>query len=169
MKTNVQKLATAMLMMLAAATANARPIALPDSAASVSQSGTFSVNADKQLILTGSPINLTTSLPSNGDIASGSARFMSGTLQYNDGSSTVDGRMGRVTFGSQIKNGQVIYILKGLVYGKLTQGGNTVDVNGDFAVTTKPVPEGTELNKAQVESSSLLVSIRSNINNTQAE
>jgi hypothetical protein len=61
----------------------------------------------------------------------------------------------------------VTYILKGLVFGKLTQAGSTVDVNGNFSVSTKPTIEGTPLEQAQVDSSHLLVTIRSNINNTQ--
>jgi hypothetical protein len=56
-----------------------------------------------------------------------------------------------------------------LVYGKLTQAGSTVDVNGDFAVSTKPAMEGTSLDQAQVDSSHLLLTIRSNINNIQAQ
>jgi hypothetical protein len=51
----------------------------------------------------------------------------------------------------------------------LTQGGETVDVNGDFSVTTKPAPEGTVLEQTQVDSSHLLVTMRSNINNPQAQ
>jgi hypothetical protein len=90
---------------------------------------------------------------------------MSGSLKYDDGSTLVDGRMAKVTLSNQIKGGQVIYILKGLVYGKLTQAGVAVDVNGDFAVTTKPMVEGTRLDQAPVDSSHLVVTIRSNINN----
>ncbi|WP_394752825.1 hypothetical protein [Crenothrix sp.] len=169
MKTHTQKLASAIIMLLVAVNVQARPIALPDPATGSSQSGSFSINAEDQITVTGNPVSLTTSLPANGDVASGTARFMSGSLHYNDGSATVDGRMARVTFGSQINNGQVTYLIKGLVYGTLTQAGKTVDVNGDFAVTTKPAPEGTELTQAQVDSSDLLLTIRSNINNTQAQ
>jgi hypothetical protein len=169
MKIHLKQFAAATLIMLAAATADARPIALPDSAANVSQSGTFSVSADNQITLTGNPVSLTTSLPLNGEVPSGSARYMGGSLQYADGTSTVDGKIARVAFGSQIKNGQVTYLLKGLIYGKLTQGGETVDVNGDFSVTTKPAPEGTVLEQTQVDSSHLLVTMRSNINNPQAQ
>ncbi len=167
MKTRLQQLATAMLILLTAATAEARPIVLPDPATSASETGTFSVNANNQITLTGNHIMLTTSLPSNGDIANGSARFMSGDLQYNDGASSVDGKIAKVTFGSQIKDGQVVYMLKGLIYGKLTQAGQTVDVNGNFSVVTKPAPEATQLSQAQLESSDLILTIRSNINNTQ--
>lgn len=87
MKTTIKQLAAAMLILLAAATAEARPIVLPDPATGGSETGTFSVSADNKITLTGNRVTLTTSLPSNGDIASGSARFMSGDLQYNDGTS----------------------------------------------------------------------------------
>ncbi len=167
MKTTIKQLAAAMLILLAAATAEARPIVLPDPANGGSETGTFSVSADNKITLTGNRVTLTTSLPSNGDIASGSARFMSGDLQYNDGASSVDGKIAKVSFGSQIKGGQVVYIIKGLVYGKLMQSGQTVDVNGNFSVVTKPVAEGTPLTQAQLESNDLILTIRSNINNPQ--
>ncbi len=166
MKTNIKQLATALLMVLATATAFAQPIVLPDPAVSQSESGSFSVTANGQIALTGQPVSLTTSLLASGDIAQGSAKFKGGSLQYNDGSSNVDGRMARVTLSSEIKNGQVIYTMTGLVYGTLTQAGAKVDVNGDFSVTTKPAIEGTTLEQAQVDSSHLLVTVRSNINNT---
>lgn len=166
MKTTIKQLATATLMLLAAATAQAQPIVLPDPAVAVAnQAGSFSIK-DNAITLTGNPVNLTTST-AKGDIASGSARFMSGELQYNDGASSVDGQMGKVSFGSEVKNGQVTYILKGLVYGKLTKAGQTVDVNGNFSVITKPAAEGTPLSQAQVESASLIMTPRSNVNNTQ--
>jgi hypothetical protein len=165
MKTHKQ-LAAVILILLAAANVQARPIALPDSA-STGQSGSFTVSADSQITLTGNPVSLTTSLPSKGDIASGSAWYKGGILKYSDGSTAIDGRMGRVTYGSQINNGQVTYRIKGLVYGTLTKGATAIDVNGDFAVSTKPAPEGTTLDQAQVDSSQLLLTIRSNINNTQ--
>lgn len=167
MKTKLQQLAATLLILLVAATAEARPIVLPDPATSASETGTFTVNADNKITLTGSHVTLTTSAAEKGDIASGSARFMSGDIQYNDGASSVDGKMAKVTFGSQVKNGQVVYILKGLVYGKLTQSGQTVDVNGNFSVTTKPAAESTPLTQAQVDSSHLILTIRSNINNPQ--
>jgi len=169
MKTKIKQFSAALLILLSAATAYARTIVLPDPATNVSSTGTFSVNPDNQITLTGSPFNLTTSLPANGDVVNGSARYMAGTLQYSDGVTTVDGRMSRVAFGSQIKKGQVTYLLKGLVYGKLTQGGKVVDVNGDFSVNTKPAPEGTPLEQSQVDASQLLLTIRSNINNTQPQ
>ncbi len=166
MKTNLKQLATATLMLLAVASVQAQPIVLPDPAvASSSQTGTFSVK-DNTITLTGTPVNLTTST-AKGDIASGSARFMSGELQYNDGGSSVDGQMGKVSFGSEVKNGQVTYILKGLIYGKLTKGGQIADVNGNFSVVTKPVAEGTPLTQASLESASLILTPRSNVNNTQ--
>lgn len=161
MKRLLQQLALALLTSVAAMTADARPIALPNPATPSQQTGTFSVNADNQITLTGNPISLSTSLPSQGDIASGSTGFKEGSLQYNDGTTKVDGRMSRVVFGNEIKNGQVIYRLKGLVYGELTQAGTTVDVNGDFFVSTLPAPEGTELAQAQVNFSQLLLTIRS--------
>lgn len=167
MKTTIKQLTSALLILLAVATVEARPIVLPDPANSASETGTFSVSADNQITLTGSRVVLTTSLPANGNIASGSARFMSGDLQYNDGASSVDGKMAKVSFGSQIKNGQVTYIIKGLLYGKLTQSGQTVDVNGNFSVVSKAAAEGTPLTQAQLESSDLILTIRSNINNTQ--
>lgn len=167
MKTTIKQLATAMLILLTIATAEARPIVLPDPASSASETGTFAVNADNQITLTGNHVILKTSMPSNGDIASGSARFMGGDLQYNDGASSVDGKIAKVTFGSQVNNGQVVYILKGLLYGKLTQGGQTVDVNGNFSVMTKEAPESTQLSQAQLASSDLVLTIRSNINNPQ--
>jgi hypothetical protein len=167
MKTTMKKLATATLMMLAVATAQAQPIVLPDASNSASQTGAFSVDAKGQLTLTGNPVILTTSLPSVGTVASGSARFMSGDLQYNDGASSLDGKIAKVTLGSEIKNGQVIYILKGLLYGKLSKGGQNVDVNGNFSVTTKAAPESTQLTNTQLESTNLILTTRSNINNTQ--
>jgi hypothetical protein len=170
MKTNMQQLATSMsmLILLVATTADARPIVLPATVGS-GQSGTFTVTADNQIILTGNPVSLMTSLPSNGDVANGTARFVGGTLQYADGSTTVDGKMARVILDSQIKNGQVSYIIKGLVYGKLTQSGNVVDVNGDFSASTKPAPEGTPLELARVDFSHLLLTIHSKYNNTQVQ
>jgi hypothetical protein len=166
MKTKLQQLAGAMIILLATTTADARPIVLPDPATSATETGTFIVTANNQISLTGSHVDLNTTLASSGDITSGSARFLGGAIKYHDGTSTVDGKMSKVTFGSQVANGQVIYVIKGLVYGKLTQAGSTVDVNGDFAVSTKPALEGTTLAQAQVDSSHLLVTIRSNINNT---
>jgi hypothetical protein len=167
MKLNIKQLATALLMVLSTATVYARPIVLPDPAVSASESGSFSTNANSQITLTGQPVSLTTSLLASGDVAKGSAKFKGGTLQYNDGSTNVDGKIARVTLSNEIKNGQVIYTMTGLVYGTLTQGGTTIDVNGDFSVTTKPAIEGTSLDQAQVNSSHLLVTVRSNINNTQ--
>lgn len=165
MKTSFKQLAGTLLIMLATTAANARPIVLPDPANSTTETGTFSVSPTNQLTLTGSHVDLNTTVASSGDITSGSARFMGGAIKYHDGVSNVDGKMAKVTFGSEVKNGQVIYIIKGLVYGKLTQAGATVDVNGDFAVSTKPAVEGTTLEQAQVDSSHLLLTIRSNINN----
>jgi hypothetical protein len=166
MKTTIKQLATATLLLLAVVTVQAQPIVLPDpAAAGSSQTGSFSIK-DNTITLTGSPVNLTTST-AKGDIASGSARFMSGELQYNDGASSVDGQMGKVSFGSEVKNGQVTYILKGLIYGKLTKGGQLADVNGNFSVVTKPVAEGTPLTQASLESASLILTPRSNVNNIQ--
>jgi hypothetical protein len=167
MKTNLKQLATATLMLLAVATVQAAQyIELPDpTVASANQNGTFSIK-DNTISLTGGSLNLTTST-AKGDIASGSARFMSGELQYNDGANSVDGQMGKVSFGSQVKDGQVVYILKGLVYGKLTKAGQLVDVNGNFSVITKPAAEGTSLTQAQVASASLIMTPRSNVNNNE--
>ena len=166
MKPTIKHLASALFILVASATVNARPIVLPDPATSTSETGTFTISAKNEITLNGSHVSLTTSLPSSGDIATGSARFMSGDLQYHDGNTTVDGKMAKVTFGSQTKTGQVTYLLKGLIYGTLNQDGKTIDVNGNFAVSTKPAPEGTELSQAQVDSSHLILTIRSNINNT---
>jgi hypothetical protein len=167
MKTNLKQLATATLLLLAVATVQAQPIVLPDPAVAISnQTGTFSIK-DNTIALTGGSLNLTTST-AKGDIASGSARFMSGELQYNDGASSVDGQMAKVSFGSQVKDGQVSYIIKGQVFGKLTQAGQTIDVGGNFSVITKPAAEGTLLTQAQVESASLIMTPRSNVNNTEA-
>jgi len=165
MKTNLKKLAITTLLLLAAVTVQAAPIALPENA-SANQTGNFSINPDNTLTLTGSPVTLTTSA-AKGDIAQGSARFMSGILQYKEGSNNLDGQMAKVTLGSQIKNGQVIYLLNGLIYGKLTQANGAADVNGNFSVQTKPAPEGTALTQAQLDSASLLLTVRSNINNTE--
>jgi hypothetical protein len=167
MKTNLKKLATATLMLLAVATVQAQPIVLPDPATSTAQTGTFTVDAKSQLTLTGNAIVLTTSLPSSGDIASGSAHFKSGDLQYKDGASSLDGKIAKVSFGRQIKDGQVVYLLQGLVYGKLSQAGQTIDVNGNFSVTTKTAPESTTLGQAQLDNVSLILTTRSNVNNTQ--
>jgi hypothetical protein len=169
MKTKFQQLAAAMIIILTTGTADARPIVLPDPANSTTETGSFIINPNNQITLTGSHVDLTTTQASSGDIASGSARFMGGTINYHDGATKVAGKMAKVTFASEVKNGTVIYIVKGLVYGKLTQTGTTVDVNGDFAVSTKPAMEGTTLDQAQVDSSHLLLTIRSNINNIQAQ
>lgn len=167
MKTNLTKLATATLMLLAVATAQAQPIVLPDPAIASTETGSFSVNAKNQITLTGNHLVLITSLPTKGNLASGSAHFMSGDLQYNDGASSVDGKIAKVVFGSQTTGGQVVYTLKGQAFGKLTQAGKTVDVNGNFSVTSKPVAVGTQLSQATLESSNLIFTIRSNVNNTQ--
>jgi hypothetical protein len=166
MKTTLKQLTSAMIMLLASATSYALPIVLPNPTTSASESGTFKVSAKDEITVTGSPVSLTTTMPTSGDIASGSARFMSGDLQYNDSNSNVDGKIAKVTFGKQVINNQVIYILKGLIYGTLSQAGQLVDVNGNFSVSTKPAPESTELSQAQVDSSHLVLTIRSNINNT---
>jgi len=166
MKTPLKQLAATILVLLAAATTvEARPIVLPDAAATASESGTFAVNDKSQIILTGSPISLSTSLPSDGsDVANGSAKFASGDLQYKDGAASLDGQMARVSFGKQVTAGQVVYIIKGLVYGNLVEGGQTMEVNGNFSVVTKPAPEGTKLQQAQVESAHVMVTPRSTIN-----
>lgn len=169
MKTKLQQFVAAMLVSLVTATAHARAIPLPTPSVAVNQTGTFSVNADSQITLTGSPVNLITSKPFKGDIASGSARFMDGDLHYQDGSSSLDGKLSKVSLGNQVKNGQVTYIIKGLVYGKLTQAGQNIDVNGSLLVTTKPMAEGTPLIQTQVESSQFLLTPRSNINNTNPD
>ena len=166
MNTKLQQFAFAMVIMLLSATAQASPMVLPDPATSASESGSFTVSTKDEITLNGSHISLTTSLPTTGTIASGSARFMSGDLQYHDGASNVDGKIAKVTFGSQTIGNQVVYILKGLVYGTLSKGGQNVDVNGNFSVTTKSAPADTTLSQAQVDSSHLVLTIRSNINNT---
>jgi hypothetical protein len=168
MKTTMKKLATATLMLLAVATAQAQPIVLPDPAAGANETGTFTVSANNEITLTGNPIILHTNSAARGsDIAGGSARFTSGDLQYSDGASTVDGQVSKVAFGSEVKGGQVVYTIKGLVFGKLTQAGQIVDVSGNFSVSTKAAAEGTTLAQAQVDSSHLVLTIRSNVNNTQ--
>ncbi len=166
MNTIMKQLTTATLMLLAVTAVQARPIVLPDPAATSTETGTFAVNAKNQITLTGNHLVLTTSV-ANGDIASGSAHFMSGDLQYNDGASSVDGKIAKVSFGCQAKAGQKVCLLKGQVFGKLTQGGQKVDVGGNFSVVTKPAPESTPLTAMQLESSDLVLTIRSNINNTQ--
>jgi hypothetical protein len=166
MKTRIHQVAAAMLMLLAVSSADARPIALPDASNTIKFSGSFTVDADKTLTLTGSPVSLKTSAgESVTDINHGKARFMSGTLQYADGIASVDGKLSRLTLGSQVSNGMVVYVLKGLVYGTLTEQGKTIDVNGSVGITTKPAPEGTELDQTQVESGQVVVTTRSNINN----
>lgn len=165
MKIQLKCLAIASLIFSVVTTANARPMLLPDAAVTTGQTGSFSVTADNQITLTGNPVSLTTSLPASGDVASGSARFMGGSLQYADGATTVDGRIAKVTYGSQVTSGQVTYLIKGLVFGTLTQGGSSVDVNGDFTVTTVPAPVDTPLEQTQVDASHLLLTLRSNINN----
>lgn len=166
MKTRIQQVAGAMLMLLAAHAADARPIALPDAANTIKFSGSFTVDADKTLTLNGSPVSLKTSAgESVADINHGKARFMSGTLQYADGIANVEGKLGKVSLGSQVSNGMVVYTLRGLVYGTLTEQGKTIDVNGNIGITTKPAPEGTDLDQTQVESGQLVVTTRSNINN----
>ena len=109
----------------------------------------------------------TNSAAKGSDITGGTARFTSGDLQYNDGASIVDGQLSKVSFGSEVTGGQVTYIMKGLVFGKLTQAGQTVDVSGNFSVSTTPAAQGTPITAAQVDSAHLLLTIRSNINNTQ--
>lgn len=166
MKINFKLLTAVTLMLMTTGVVNARPIALPDPAKSSTESGSFSINADNTLTLTGTPISLTTSVADSVEaIQDGSARFKGGSLSYSDGSATLNGKLARVSLGKDVNNGQVIYTLKGLVYGTLSQGGQTVDVNGDVGVTTKPAPEGTTLEQAQVDSSHLVVTTRSNINN----
>jgi hypothetical protein len=165
MKTKLQQLAGALLVLLATTAANALPIVLPDPANSSGETGTFSISADDRVNLTGNPISLTTSLPVKGsDIANGKGRFMSGVLHYA-GSASFDGNMAKVTLGKNLSNGMVVYTLKGLVYGKLDNAGRQTDASGNFGVTTKPAPEGTTLDKAQVESSHLILTPRSNVNN----
>lgn len=165
MKTNLRKLATATLLLFATAAAvHAAPIVLPAPSAAINQTGTFSIK-NNALTLTGSPITLTTST-AKGDMAAGSARFMSGVLQYQEGGNSLDGQMAKVSLSNQVKNGQVVYQIKGLVYGKLTQAGGAADVNGNFSVQTKPAPEGTAFSQAQPDTSSLILTVRSNINNT---
>jgi len=166
MKSKIQQVAGAMLMLLAVSSVDARPIALPDASNTIKFSGSFTVDADKTLTLNGSPVSLKTSAgESLADINHGKARFMSGTLQYADGIANVDGKLSRVTLGSQVSNGMVVYVLKGLVYGTLTEQGKTIDVNGSIGITTKPAPVGTELDQTQVESGQVVVTTRSNINN----
>ena len=168
MKTTMKKLATATLMLLAVATVQAQPIALPDPAAGANETGTFAISPKNEITLTGKPITLHTNSAAKGsDIAGGTARFTSGDLQYTDGASTVDGQLSKVSFGSQVTGGQVTYIMKGLVFGKLTQSGQTVDVSGNFSVSTTPAAQGTPITAAQVDSAHLLLTIRSNINNIQ--
>jgi hypothetical protein len=169
MKTTMKKLATATLMLLAVATVQAQPIVLPDPAAGANESGTFTISPKNEITLIGNPITLHTNSAAKGndDIAGGSARFTSGDLQYSDGASTVDGQVSKVAFGSEVKGGQVVYTIKGLVFGKLTQAGQIVDVSGNFSVSTKAAAEGTTLAQAQVDSSHLVLTIRSNVNNTQ--
>lgn len=169
MKTKLKQLAATVLIVLAtttATTAHARTIALPDPAAVSVASGTFRVNAMNQITLTGSPVSLTTARPSHADTAGGSARFARGSLAYKDGTTSVDGRISRVVFGRQINNGQVIYTIKGLVHGKLTQGTSALNVNGSFSVSTKAAPEGTTLAQAQVDTSQLLLTTRSKLAKT---
>jgi hypothetical protein len=166
MKTHFKKLATATMMLLAVATVQARPIALPDPAATSTETGTFVVNAKNQITLTGNHLVLTTST-ANGDIASGTARFMSGDLQYNDGASSVDGKIAKTTFASEIKGGQIVYMIKGQVFGTLTQAGKKVDVGGNFSLMTKPAAVGTKLTQTTLDASHLMLTIRSNVNNTQ--
>ena len=89
---------------------------------------------------------------------------MSGVIQYA-GSASFDGSMAKVSLGKNLSNGMVVYTLKGLVYGKLDNVGNQSDASGNFGVITKPAPEGTTLDKAQVESASMILTPRSNVNN----
>jgi hypothetical protein len=168
MKTTMKKLATATLMLLAVATVQAKPIVLPDPAAGANETGTFAVSANNEITLTGKPIILHTNSAAKGsDLAGGKARFTSGDLQYDDGASSVDGQVSKVSFGSEVKGGQVVYTIKGLVFGKLTQAGQIVDVSGNFSVSTKAAAESTTLAQAEVDSSHLVLTIRSNVNNIQ--
>ena len=165
MNKKLQQLAGAAVLLLATTSINALPIVLPDPANSSSETGTFSIDAHDRINMTGNPISLTTSLPVKGShIANGDGRFKNGVIQYK-GSANFDGDIAKVTLGKDLRKGMVVYTLKGLVYGKLDNAGEQSDVSGNFGVTTKPAPEGTALNNAQVESSHLVLTPRSNVNN----
>lgn len=165
MNTKLQQFVGSALLLLATTAANALPIVLPGPDSSSSASGTFSISADDRINLKGNPISLTTSLAVKGsDVVNGAGRFQGGVIQYT-GSSSFDGNMSKVTVGKSLEKGWVVYTLKGLVYGKLDNGGKQTDASGNFGVTTKPAPEGTTLDKAQVESASVILTPRSNVNN----
>jgi len=165
MKTKLQQLVGSAFLLLATTATNALPIVLPGPDSSASATGTFSIGVEERINLTGNPISLTTSLPVKGsDVAKGTGRFQSGVIQYT-GSASFDGNMSKVTLGKTLDKGWVVYTLKGLVYGKLDNAGTQTDASGNFGVTTKPAPEGTTLDKAQVESASLILTPRSNVNN----
>ncbi len=160
MKTLLRPLALAALACLALSTAQAEPLILPNPSAGIVATGTFSLSDTKQITLTGKPISLSTTLPTQADEAGGTYTYKSGTLQYDDGSSKIDGQMSKVVVGSHVVDGQVTYMLKGLVFGVLTQGGDQADVKGNFSVTTLPAPEGTSLAESQVASSDIILTAR---------
>ncbi len=160
MKTLLQQLATAVLACLALSSANADPLILPDPAANVVATGTFTINEQNQVSLTGTPISLSTTLPTKVDAASGTSTFKSGSIHYDDGASKIDGQMGKVVLGRHIENGQVTYMIKGLIFGELTQGSDHIDVKGNFSVNTLPAPEGTSLAESQVSSSDIILTVR---------
>ena len=160
MKTILQPLAIALLACLALSSANADPLRLPNPTSGNTATGTFTINESNQITLTGKPVSLSTTLPTKVDADSGTSTFKSGNIQYDDGSSKIDGQMAKATLGRHIENGQVTYLIKGLIYGELTQGGNHIDVKGNFSVSTLPAPEGTTLAESQVASSDIILTVR---------
>jgi len=165
MKKIIQQLIGSLFLLLVITPVYALPMVLPPLDSSTTETGTFTVGSENRLTLTGSPISVTTSLPVKGsDVVNGRARFKSGMVQYA-GSETFDGNIANMSLGKNISNGQVVYRLTGLVYGKLTTSMGETDANGNLSVITKPAVEGTLLSDTQVESSHLLLTPRSNINN----
>lgn len=160
MNTLLRPLALAALTCLALSTAQADPLILPNPTAGIVASGSFSISETQQITLTGKPISLSTTLPTKSDQASGTYTYKSGTIQYDDGSSKIDGQMSKVLVGRHVVDGQVTYMLKGLIFGVLTQGGDKADVKGNFSVTTQPAPEGTTLAESQVASSDIILTAR---------
>ncbi|NOT12175.1 MAG: hypothetical protein HOP23_10145 [Methylococcaceae bacterium] len=160
MKTLLQQLAIAVLACMALSTANAEPLILPDPAANSVATGEFQVNEQNQVTLIGTPISFSTTLPIKVDAASGTSTFKSGSIHYDDGTSNIDGQMSKVTLGRYLENGQVTYMLKGLIFGKLIRGGDHIDVKGNFSVSTLPAPEGTLLADSQVDKSDIILTVR---------
>lgn len=135
------------------------PIVLPDPNQGGVESGSMSITADQEIAVSGSPISLTTSKPSSGDPNTGAATFKDGTLEFNDGVTTLSGHISRVVLKSVTEaDGSVSYALSGVVYGTLNTAGGKRNVNGNFSVTTTPAAAGeANPNGASVSSSHLLV------------